>query len=208
MTTYNQTLPNIEKAINKTWHLLQINPDIKQTFAEKPFIGYRKNKNLRSILGQTTIINNKVKRNNNETRQGKFSQCLSSINNLCCKQVISTSKFISTITKKWYDIYHNTNCKSRFIIYLMECRKCNIQYVGKTTTPFNVRLNNHRTDAKRPTTDTAPCDLHFSDHQHDFNRDATFIIIEQVRDTLKSKEEKDTILLKRENGLNQELNNI
>ena len=102
----------------------------------------------------------------------------------------------------------------------MECRKCNIQYVGKTTTPFNVRLNNHRTDAKRPITDTAPCDLHFNDHQHDFTRDAAFIIIEQVRDTLKSKEEKDTILLKRENfwiktlktlksnGLNQELNNI
>ena len=102
----------------------------------------------------------------------------------------------------------------------MECRKCKIQYVGKTTTPFNVRLNNHRTDANNPNADTAPCDLHFSDNNHNFTRDASFIIIEQIRDNSKSKEEKDTVLLRRENfwiktlktlksnGLNQELNNV
>ena len=102
----------------------------------------------------------------------------------------------------------------------MECRKCNIQYVGKTITPFNVRLNNHRTDSKNPNSDTAPSDLHFSDNQHDFNRDAMFTVIEKIEAFSKTNEEKELILLKRENfwiktlktltpkGLNQELNKI
>ena len=92
--------------------------------------------------------------------------------------------------------------------------------VGKTITPFNVRLNNHRTDSNYPGPDTAPSDLHFSDDRHNVTRDASFTIIEKVKDFSKTDEEKGLILLKRENfwiktlktlkpkGLNQELNNV
>ena len=102
----------------------------------------------------------------------------------------------------------------------MECRKCKIQYVGKTITPFNSRLNKHRSDATHPNSDTIPADLHFSDNNHNFTKDASFTIIEQIKDANKSNEEKGTILLRRENfwikklktlkpkGLNQELNNV
>ena len=41
----------------------------------------------------------------------------------------------------------STNCKSDFVIYLLECKKCHIQYVGKAETDFNLRLNNHHKDA-------------------------------------------------------------
>ena len=96
-------------------------------------------------------------------------------------------------------------------------QKCKIQYVGKIETPFNVRLNNHRHDAYNPTEDTIPAAKHFFTN-HDFNRDAKFIIIEKIKDYSKSQEEIGHILLRRENfwimklktlklnGLNQELN--
>ena len=80
----------------------------------------------------------------------------------------------------------------------MECRRCKVQYVGKTITPFNVRLNNHRTDSNHPDDDTAPSDLHFSDEQHNFTRDASFTIIETIKDHTKTDEEKEYTLLKRE----------
>ena len=32
----------------------------------------------------------------------------------------------------------------------MECTLCNLQYVGKNETLFNIRLNNHREDVKDP----------------------------------------------------------
>ena len=220
ITTFNKSLPDIKKVINKTWNLLQISDSVKQSFKEKPFIAYRRNRNLRDILGQTTIINNQVKRKK-DLKKGKSSQCLSKYaNSLCCKQMESTTTFRSNITKQKFDIYHNSNCRSRFVIYLMECRKCKIQYVGKTTTQFNIRLNKHRSDSFHPNTDTIPADLHFSNNNHNFTNDAAFTIIEQIQDRSKTEEEKGAILLKRENfwikklqtltpnGLNQELNNI
>ena len=32
----------------------------------------------------------------------------------------------------------------------MECTICNLQYIGKNETPFNIRLDNHRKDVKDP----------------------------------------------------------
>ena len=55
---------------------------------------------------------------------------------LCCKQVIDTSTFQSYQTQQLYNIFHKLNCKSKFILYLMECALCKIQYVGKAATAF------------------------------------------------------------------------
>ena len=63
----------------------------------------------------------------------------------------------------------------------MECRLCSIQYVGKSETPFNIRLNNHRKDVKR--SDSIPACQHFNNNRHEFNRDAKFTLIEQLRNT-------------------------
>ena len=99
----------------------------------------------------------------------------------------------------------------------MKCTKCKIQYVGKTETPFHIKLNGHRSDAKNPTEETIPADKHFT-HGHTFNKEAKFTIIEQIKNSNKSPTETRTIILNRENfwiqrlqtltpsGLNQELN--
>ena len=128
-----------------------------------------------------------------------------------------TTTFKSQQTQEEFKIFHKTNCHSTFVIYLLECKKCKIQYVGKTEAPFNIRINNHRSDANNPTEDTIPAAKHFSQN-HIFNKGAKFIIIEQIKDQSKSQEQKRKILLSRENfwitklktlrphGLNQELN--
>ena len=41
----------------------------------------------------------------------------------------------------------------------MECRICPIQYIKKSQTEFNIRLNNHRKDVNRQNTPHA--DQHF-----------------------------------------------
>ena len=57
---FNRTLPNIKEIIDKHWHLLQINPKLKNIFQERPVIGYRKNRNLKEIIGSNKILNYKV----------------------------------------------------------------------------------------------------------------------------------------------------
>ena len=167
-------------------------------FKYKPFIANRRNRNLKDLIGQTAIKNNKVVRKKQRTK-GKCCSCLTKTSNLCCRQITSTSSFTSHQTKKSYTIYHNTTCKSNFVIYLMQCRKCSIQYVGKTETPFNHRLNNHRNNAYRPKQDTIPACRHFTENNHDFNRDAKFTLIEQIHDTTKTHSQRQKIIIEREN---------
>ena len=60
----------------------------------------------------------------------------------------------------------------------MKCTLCDIQYIGKSETQFNLRLNNHRKDINRQ---NAPLlDQHFKLLGHNFNQHAKFNLIEQV----------------------------
>ena len=53
------------------------------------------------------------------------------------------------------------------------------QYVGKSETEFNVRLNNHKKDVTRK--DSIPALNHFDNIVgHNFNTYAKFILIEQL----------------------------
>ena len=87
-----------------------------------------------------------------------------------------------------------------------------MQYVGKAETDFSLRLNNNPKDVYKA--DAIPASLMLLH----FNRDASFIIIEQIRKSTLSRETKKDLLKQRENlwilkletlkpkGLNQELN--
>ena len=55
---------------------------------------------------------------------------------------------------------------------------CKIQNVGKSETLFNIRLNNHRKDIKKPNAIEA-C-KHFNNNEYTFSKHGKFIIIEQL----------------------------
>ena len=89
----------------------------------------------------------------------------------------------SKVTKhrKPYKIFHKLHCKSKFIIYLMECSLCKVQHVGKADRAFNITLNNHRRDVNNPK--SIPADLNFIKPWHSFNLHAKFTLIEQLSNT-------------------------
>ena len=134
----------------------------------------------------------------------------------------AVSNFLSTTfkgnqTNKTLKIYHRVNCKSSFVSYPLECYICNIHYIGKSETPFNIRLKNHRKDVKNPS--AIPSCKHFNRHDHDFNNHVKIVIIEQLRnihmtstETLKErlKQQDNLWIMKLENlvplGLNLDLN--
>ena len=77
------------------------------------------------------------------------SPCYTRRDNLCCQQVEKTNVFKSYKTGKTYKSFHQLTCKSQAKIYLLQCRICFIQYVGKSEATFNLRLNNRRKDNKK-----------------------------------------------------------
>ena len=216
VVTYNRTLPNIRTTLNKHWNTLSINKGIAEKFKDKPIVAFRRNKNLKDLIGGTTIENDKVKRQ--KTTKGKSSSCDKDKRSKCCKQVVNTTKFKSSITKRTYNIREKMHCKDTWLVYLLTCMKCLIQYTGKTEWPFNQRLNKHRFDVNQ---EVGPAvDKHFALPGHNFERDARFILIEKLKNLNGDKDTLRKRIKTRENfwikeletlhprGLNMELNNI
>ena len=57
-------------------------------------------------------------------------------------------------------------CDSKNVIYLAWCKKCNLQYIGSSTTDFRVRFCNHKSAmvTKKKTCEVA---VHFNRTLHD-----------------------------------------
>ena len=216
ITTYNKTLLNLKQIIDKHWHLLQINSNLRTVFEQGPPIAYRRNKNLSDLIGSKKILDGKVVRENNSKKQLYCRPCLTRRDKICCQQVLKTSTFTSYRTGETFRIFHQLNCN--LLIYLLQCRICQLQYVGKSETSFNIRLNNRRKDSKNKNPILA-C-KHFQNSNHNFQRDAKFTLIEQITKSFTTTEQLRLLLKKRENfwilklktlypdGLNQELNDI
>ena len=56
-------------------------------------------------------------------------------------------------------------CKTRNLVYLIQCRKCGLQYVGETANPLHIRMNGHRSDIHTQKTDK-PVAAHFNLPDH------------------------------------------
>ena len=130
---------------------------------------------------------------------------------------LKTATYASTQTRETFTIFYQITCHSNYVIYLLECVTCKIQYVGKSETSFNIRLNNHRKDLKKPNAIKA-C-KHFNNNEHTLSKHDKFIIIDQLRninttptETLKLRlRERENFWIKKLKtltpyGLNQELN--
>ena len=197
ITTYIKTLPNVKQIINKHWHLLQINSNLRTAFEQEPLKAYRRNKNLGDFIGSKKILDGKVVCKNNSKKQLYCRPCITRRDNICCQQVLKTNTFTSYRTGETFKIFHQLNCKSSHLIYLLQCRICQLQYVGKSETSFNIRLNNHRKDSKNKNPILA-C-KHFQNSNHNFQRDAKFTLIEQITKSFTTIEQLRLLLKKREN---------
>ncbi|MCH2406292.1 MAG: hypothetical protein MK200_08895, partial [Nitrosopumilus sp.] len=178
ITKYNKNLPNLRKIIEENWTILSTNDKIAQVFKDKPILTFRRNKNLNDLIGGNKLQDNR-KITNQISRKGHCRPCHSQVGNICCQHITQTNAFKSAITGEEFHIKHNVNCKTRKGIYLASCKLCpKHQYVGKFETPWNVRLYNHRKDAKKMK--SIPFDEHFLKSDHDFTKHARFIIIEAL----------------------------
>ena len=127
----------------KNWHLLHINSNLAAIFWNSAILAFRQNKNLRDIIGTKLIEKGKVKRKSTNNMQGKCTSYLANNRTLCYKQVTNATMFRKNLTNRTFHIYHNVKCKSKYVIYLLECTRCKMQYVGKDETDFSIKLKNH-----------------------------------------------------------------
>ena len=114
--------------------------------------------------------------------------------------IYKTSTFTGTRQDgKVFNIFHTVNCQSTFVIYIIECRICRLQYA-----PYNQR--NHIKKGVNS------CELseHFlhNSRSHDFSKDVTITIIEQIKRSNMTIERKKEILRAREIFWQSRLNTL
>ena len=90
---YNKTLPNVKQIINKHWHLLQINSNLRNAFKQESLIAYRGNKNLGDLISKKQLY---------------CRPCLNRRDNNCCQQYLETNTFTSS---DWQNVQNFSSVK-------------------------------------------------------------------------------------------------
>ena len=134
------------------------------------------------MIGEATIKNSKaIRKQNLILKNGYCQPCFSRTINLCYKQIAPATTFKRNATLKTYQIFYQLNYKDSYIIYLLECLKCQLQNAGKAETKFNIRLKNHRKEVIRR--DIRPASNYFDIKEQSYNINVKFIFKEQLNQT-------------------------
>ena len=160
MVDFNPRLPSIGNILNSYKHLIYDSPNLANIFPKGSIIpSFRRAKNIKEILAKPKNTNCSA----SPSEQGCF-KCNGKCD-LCKIYLIETNFFTSCSTGRYYRIRQHIYCKSRNVIYLVTCNKCNLQYVGSTSNEFKVRFRNHKS-AMLTGKNTCEVAIHFNREQH------------------------------------------
>ena len=152
-----------------------MNKILQKLFDKKLLIEYRRNTNFYQLIGGNRIFRNKVVRKSTKQlkQSGHCSPYLSRLN-FDFKQVKKIKTSQRYRINETFQIFYYLTCKSENLIYILQCHLCQLQYAGKRETPFSIRLNNDRKDAKSQAS-VLKC-KNFNEQNHNFQQHPAFII--------------------------------
>ena len=178
--TFNPNLPSINRVISKHFHLLQSSPKLNELFPPKSIISsFRRPKNLKEILAPSKRRNHQQHSTTTISSLPGCFRCNKIRCDLCKNFLVNSKTFSSAQTDKIYQVRQRLSCNSTNVIYLVHCIKCNLQYVGSTTTEFKVRFRNHKS-AMKTNKKTCEVAIHFNRSPHILS-DFTFQCIDQIQ---------------------------
>ena len=142
--THNPSHPPLAKWLKDLMPSLHTSRRMKLAMPKPPIVGERNSSNLRRMLMPSRPPAKKT-----QQEPGCF-KCEATRCVLCEKHLMETKTFTSTRTGHTYHIREQVNCKSKNVIYLVDCAKCReVQYVGETGQTVSKRFHGHRSDIKR-----------------------------------------------------------
>lgn len=171
VTTFQPGLNRLRSITRRHLPTLHISERLQSAFPAPPIVAFRRAPNLRDLL-----VRAELKSPAPPTTIGN-SPCG---NRRCktCVHIMSTNNFRSNSTGRTYKLRASFTCKTRNVVYLIQCKKCGIQYVGETEKALHIRLNGHRSDVKTRKLEK-PVAAHFNLPDHDIS-DLQIMGIERI----------------------------
>ena len=131
--TYNPALRPLSSIIHKHFHILSSHR-CANVFKATPLVAFRRTKNISNLL-----VRSKLHTTTPSNQPGSF--CCG--NNRCRTCNDGQTDYTFHSTGDAWTINHRINCNSRNGIYMVECRRCNKQYIGKTKRQLKECFNKH-----------------------------------------------------------------
>ena len=95
-----------------------------------------------------------------------------------CAHIRAGMTFESAKMGEKFRAHVTANCRTKNIVYLIECSKCKKQYIGETENPLHLHMNGHRSDCYCKLSDK-PVSEHLNTISYSFE-DLTVMVIEQI----------------------------
>ena len=138
-------------------------------------VAFRRLRNLKDSLVHSSMREDKEKV---DSRKCMASRCK------CCLNLMEAKSF--TINGKSHTTLNGGSCKSSNLIYGVNCKKCDLWYVGETGMKLHERLNQHRHSIGKirrgesidKSNDTGLSE-HFALEGHCFEDDAALYVLEK-----------------------------
>ena len=140
-------------------------------------VAFRRSPNLRDLLVTAKLSSNSV---NPQRPSGSF-RC--DRNCATCPYIshgLTTYTFVSTGETR--PIKSNLSCDTKNLTYIIQCNRCNLQYIGETKRRLKDRFNEHRRTIDNPSTKSKPATAaeHFLSSTNHTANDMQLIPIEKI----------------------------
>jgi hypothetical protein len=172
--TYHPRLKRTSHILHKHFPLLNANKRLTEVFPEAPMAAFRRLPNIRDQL---------VKSGKEPTSLEQNQKC--GDGRCKCCHLFNQEKEIKVNGHSFTPRDCGT-CKSSNLIYTIQCKRCNLSYVGETKQALSLRISGHRTTINRvkrggklddDSNDNGTA-YHFSEGSHNFETDAEVAILE------------------------------
>ena len=135
--TYHPAYSRVKEVLTNIHVLLTHNEEHRNAFTHIPLVGFKRGKSLKDLLVREKLT---------KINKGIGASCKYGGNRCGVCQIINvTQTFSNKEGDRTYEIRSDTlDCNSENVVYLVQCKTCNMQYVGSASTKFRLRLNNYK----------------------------------------------------------------
>ena len=145
--THNPANPPVHKWIKNLLNTLHEDPEMKALCPNIPIVTRQPPSVRHFALKSKHWLSNGDMRQNNQPagchRLHAPGKCV------CCDRMEEcTTSVTSTRTAREYQIRRHYNCQSAWVVYVVTCPACNIQYIGQTTQKMVERHYGHRSKVR------------------------------------------------------------
>ena len=176
----------------------------KHLFQSVPLVSFRRAKTLQDLLVRAKL----------PSRSDAPNCCKRCDRRNCqvCKYLTGGHTFCNGEGTRTYNLRKGVlDCNSKLVVYKLQCRTCNKQYIGSTITPFRLRFNNYkshfRSFLKGNSVPQAHLFSHFTEAGHNGMDDWEFQLIDRSNHTQQLRKRESYWQFKlntfRPNGLNE-----